>query len=151
MTTKTSVWQIINYCMAVSVIVFNIVYLLPETVSCLEPASGIKQSLQGFALEINYILHVFLVYSCISLVKALDVEYKHYVLKGIMVIFFISFCFAVGILGFGVLIPAFIYLNIYLTRSYQIKTASSSKHLRFIYVNLSGCLLYFAFYVLTRK
>ena len=124
MTTKTSVWQIINYCMAVSVIVFNIVYLLPETVSCLEPASGIKQSLQGFALEINYILHVFLVYSCISLVKALDVEYKHYVLKGIMVIFFISFCFAVGILGFGVLIPAFIYLNIYLTRSYQIKTAS---------------------------
>ncbi len=95
------------------IVLLNIFYFLPKTIEWLNWDSGITMGYVGIELIFNYLIHIFFIYSCNSLLIVFEKKYKLFFFILIYLVSFISFYFSFRIIGFFVFIPILIYIRIF--------------------------------------
>jgi hypothetical protein len=112
---------------AIATGLMNLIYFLPCTITWLTWRSGVTMGYVGIELIFNYIIHIFFIYSCISLV--VEGIYRIYFFWALLLIFLASFMFAFRVMQLITFAPLTLYAYIFITLFKQLKDHISEKEL----------------------
>jgi hypothetical protein len=128
-----------TYFWSIGIVVVNVFYFIPKTIEWLKWESGITMGYVGIELTFNYVIHIFFIYACVSLICATNKNYSLLLLVSLMILSFLSFFFAFRIISFAVFIFLLLYLFLFYRLFKQIsQNYSQPSRLQFRNINFVG-------------